>query len=675
MRPWVGLGPQGVRIQTIAKPQPADTGIPSARRRSRAHLVVPGLLTAVFCFRAGGYFPFWTGVGAVALCLALVARVTLSERPLAGWSTAATVAALGGAGLASWTLASAAWSHAPERALVEFDRALLYTALVALMAMAPRRPGDLTIVLRWVLLALIAACVAGLASRLAPDVFPISARYLAERLSFPLTYWNATGLASALAVILALHHASGAEEPPWMLVLASAALPIAVATLYFTFSRGAIAACALGLVAYLVLGATRRMLFVLVAAGPPVGLALWACWQADLLATDGYFRGGGPAQGHRVALALAGCAAAAAVLRLLLVRFEDRRMARARRVPRSSALRIAAAAIVLVAALAVMFGVPGRIADEARTFGKGDFVTETGDARDRLTAVNANGRPDLWKASLDAFSREPLHGTGAGTFRLVWQQERTYFWKVADGHSLYLEVLGELGIVGGVLLALFVFTPIVVALRRLGGPERHAHAAFLAVGLTLLVHAGVDWDWEMPALFVGFFGAAGVVLASARGDGPGLGRVPRIVAGLACLLLAVTPVLMAVSQSRLDQAFAAFRERDCAVAIDDALAAGEALPRAQASEIIGYCDLRARQAGLAIRAMEAARARDPENWQYAYGLAIAQAIAGQDPRPAAGAALRLNPYEPLARDLAREMRSPSPKRRFRAAARAVIPSE
>ena len=50
--------------------------------------------------------------------------------------------------------------------------------------------------------------------------------------------------------------------------------------------------------------------------------------------------------------------------------------------------------------------------------------------------------------------------------------------------------------------------------RRLRGPGRHAYAAFLAAAVALLIHAGVDWDWEMPALFVWFFGAAGVVLAA-----------------------------------------------------------------------------------------------------------------------------------------------------------------
>jgi O-Antigen ligase len=663
-------------MQTIEKPQPIAAAAPAARYVARAHLAVPGLLTVLLCFRAGGFFPLWTGIGAVALCLALAVRVTVAERPFAGWSTAATITALGGAGLASWTLASAAWSHAPERALTEFDRALLYTLLVALMAMAPRRPGDLSLALRWILAGLLVVSLAGLGSRVTPDLVPISGRYLAERVSFPLTYWNAAGLASALAVVLALHHATGGQEPRWVRVLATAALPIPVVTLYFTFSRGAIVACAIGVLAYLVLGATRRLLFVAAAAAIPLAVSLGAAWQAGLLATDHYFRGGGPAQGHKVAAVVAVSALVGAGLRLALSRVEDRVMARpGPRVSRAGVLGVGAAVVVLVASVALMFGVPGKLIDQASTFGKGDFVTETGDARDRLTTLNANGRPDLWKTSLDSFSRQPLHGTGAGTFKLVWQQDRSYFWKVGDGHSLYFELLGELGIVGGVLLLLFLLTPVVVALRRLTRPERAAHAGFLAAALTLLVHAGVDWDWEMPALFVGFFGAAGVVVAGSRTDGPTVGRLPRVIAGLACLLLAVTPALMAVSESRLDRAFAAFRVRDCPTAVNDALGAGEALPRAQASEIIGYCDLRARQDKLAVRAFSAAASRDPENWQYDYGLAIAQAISGQDPRAAAERALRLNPQDADAQDLARAMRSRSAKRRFRAAAQATIPSE
>jgi hypothetical protein len=48
--------------------------------------------------------------------------------------------------------------------------------------------------------------------------------------------------------------------------------------------------------------------------------------------------------------------------------------------------------------------------------------------------------------------------------------------------------------------------------------------------------------------------------------------------------------------------------------------------------------------------MRSARARDPDNWQYAYGLAVTQALAGRDPREMARLAVRLNPLSALAHD-------------------------
>ena len=72
--------------------------------------------------------------------------------------------------------------------------------------------------------------------------------------------------------------------------------------------------------------------------------------------------------------------------------------------------------------------------------------------------------------------------------------------------------------------------------------------------------------------------------------------------------------------------------------------------------MLGYCDARLGQFELARRAMDAARSRDPDNWQYAYGQAIVYGVSGRDPRPYAAEALRLNPLDPLARALVRDLR-------------------
>jgi hypothetical protein len=73
--------------------------------------------------------------------------------------------------------------------------------------------------------------------------------------------------------------------------------------------------------------------------------------------------------------------------------------------------------------------------------------------------------------------------------------------------------------------------------------------------------------------------------------------------------------------------------------------------------------------------MHAARARDPDNWRYAYGQAIVDGVSGRDPLPAAREALRLNPLEPLAVTLARDLAKSSPARRREITRRAGIPFE
>jgi hypothetical protein len=654
-----------------------------ARRRGdwvvqRLHLPLAGVLTAFLAFRAGGFFPDMTAVVALVLAAALVLRITLAADPFGGWSRAGAVAALAAAGFASWTLVSESWSHAAGRAIVEFDRALLYVLALTFYAMVPRDRGSLTVLLRWVLAAFAAAALAGLASRLAADVFPISGRYVAERLSFPLTYWNATGIAAAIGAVLAVHHGSGSQEPAAVRVGATAALPVLVTAVYFTFSRGAIVAGVLGVVAYVVIAHPRRLLFLVATAGPACAVALVAAYGADALATDRYFAGDGPGQGHTVALVLAIACVGAALLRAVLLPLEAR--ADAVRVTPERRRRIlagtAAVALVAVAVGAAAIDAPGRIDRELTAFNEGNLVPQTGDARDRLSQSGNNGRLGIWRVSEKSFADHALAGTGAGTFAVEYQRRRDIDLDVTDGHSLYLEVLGELGLVGMALLAVALGLPLGLALARLRRGERHAYAAFLAASLTLLVHAGVDWDWEMPAVFLWYLAAAGVVVAAPVGGGrvgapPRLGRV---LAGLACLLLAFTPWLVLRSQAALESATTAFEQGDCRTAVDEALSARDALSaRAEPYELLGYCDLRANADALALDAMRQARSHDPDNWRFAYGLALARARAGEDPRAEAALALRLNPREQLAKDLVDALGKTGRRGWPRVAAKAEIP--
>ena len=646
----------------------------------RLHLLVPALLTAGLAFRAGGFFAGATALAVLTLVLLLVVHVTVARRPFAGWSPALAASAGGLAGLAAWTLASALWSDAPGRAVLEFDRVLLYTLTLVVVGAVAARATDLAITLRWLLAAVLVVAVAGLLTRVLPGMFPISPNIVDERLSFPLTYWNALAMTTGVGLVLAFHVCAAPREPLGARLLAAGAVPVLAVTLLLTFARGPIGVTVGGLALYLVLARPRGAIGALLAVGPPAAFALQRAYGAELLADADYTSPAAVAQGQDVAIVVALCVLAAVALRAALLPV-DRRLERVRLPARARRPVLAGAAIagcLAVVAVAVAADAPGRLESARAEFTSSAILPATEDTRDRLTQLGNNGRIAGWRIARDGFEAAPWRGTGAGTFRLTWEQEREGPFQIVDAHSLYLEVLSELGIPGLVLLMLAIVPLLAGAALRLRGDERYAHAAFLAAGVALLVHAAIDWDWEMPAVFAWFFGAGAVAVAARERAGParaGPGRLPRVLAGLAVLLLALTPAAVAVSQGPLDRSYRAFLRGDCDTAVDEALASLEALRvRAEPYELLGYCNARAGEGDLAVRAMEAARARDPRNWEYAYGLAIAQAIAGSDPRAAAEEARRRNPQEPLAVELDRQLSSAkSEARRRRIAQRARIP--
>ena len=97
------------------------------------------------------------------------------------------------------------------------------------------------------------------------------------------------------------------------------------------------------------------------------------------------------------------------------------------------------------------------------------------------------GIVDNWKVALDAFDDQPLHGQGAGTYENWWNANRparqaTY--NVTDAHSLYLEALGELGIVGFLLLAVLVASVLVALAPIRRGPNRPRRSRSKALGDT-----------------------------------------------------------------------------------------------------------------------------------------------------------------------------------------------
>jgi hypothetical protein len=74
--------------------------------------------------------------------------------------------------------------------------------------------------------------------------------------------------------------------------------------------------------------------------------------------------------------------------------------------------------------------------------------------------------------------------------------------------------------------------------------------------------------------------------------------------------------------------------------------------------------------------MDAAQARDPDNWQIVYGQAIVYGVSGLDARPYARRALELNPLDPRAKALVKDLDEARGKKARREVTRvAPIPIE
>ena len=116
---------------------------------------------------------------------------------------------------------------------------------------------------------------------------------------------------------------------------------------------------------------------------------------------------------------------------------------------------------------------------------------------------------------------------GRGTYQLRWAKNRPYRFTVIDAHSLYIEVLGEFGLVGFLLIGGALIAVFVGLARRVRGEDRHLYAAVLALGAVWAVHAGIDWDWEMPAVTLWLFALAGLGLSKPVSEGARAGLLVR----------------------------------------------------------------------------------------------------------------------------------------------------
>ncbi len=603
-------------------------------------------------FNAGGYFPNAPAFVAILFAQALVLRTTLAERPFEGFDVALVVPLAALTLYAAWQLTSALWSHATARTLDSYDRTLLYVLALTLFGSVrySRRHADA--LMRAVFAGLAAVCLIGLFSRVLPHAWPTAGSFFNDRLNYPLTYWNAEGMVAAMVLILGFHLSADRDGHWSVRVLAAALFPAVAATLLLTFSRGAIGVAIIGLLAYCLLTRASTLPTTLIALAPTTAIALHSAWDATLLATYHPTSPQAVSQGQHVAIVVGACMLGAGILRAALLP-ADRplsKLALVRARPaRSLRIGIGAGAMILVVAIALAIGALGFARHEYDDFVNGNGGPTSAQTRERLTDPANNGRLPLWKAAVRIFDMQKLRGTGAGTYQQYYFHTRTDSHYVTDAHSLYLQSLAELGIVGFALILIVVFGILAGLAARIRGPDRALYAALFAVALAWAIHQGFDWDWQMPAVTLGLFILAGMALARPRDGRAGRSGLPanRTLVALGWLVLAVAPLLVGISYARLQRSGHELGHQACVSAKREALSSlSLSVERPQSYVIIGVCDLEQGFAQAAVPAMSKAASLEPENWEEQYWLAVARAGAGIDPGPSIRRALLLNPLEP-----------------------------
>jgi len=500
-----GVAPQGVLVANASKGRsPAADG----------GLLVLGLGAGLSPFFFAYYdASAWVPIGLGLVAASAVAVVARPARP-----SGPGALALGGLlGLGVWSLISTAWAESVENAVVSGNRWLAYGALLVLLLALLRSERRSALLLGAAGLGVAAAAISVLARLLGSDPGTL---FLGGRLNSPLGYINGEGCLFVIGFWLCFAAAEAKRAPVAALAAGMATLMACLAIL--SQSRGTALAMLVALVAVVALvpGRTRRLYGLLVVAGA-VALA-----APDLLSVYEHSAGGSVSAeaGHAAGRAALLAAIAAGLAWALLTLVWEMAVS-----PRAWGLRAGTIgswllAIPIVVTLVVAAGSAQRIDRDARNQWHAftNLAAPSADAsastasQSRLLS-GAGNRYDYWRIAWRVWREHPVLGVGAGNYPRSYYQQRATTEDIDQPHSVELQALSELGVVGALLLACFIggIGWGIARMHPAAARSRLSRALMVggvgAVG-AWLAQTSVDWMHLLPGLTAIAIAAAAVLI-------------------------------------------------------------------------------------------------------------------------------------------------------------------
>jgi hypothetical protein len=515
-------------------PLPADR-FRSAHLLKLARSALPALSVAVvlclITFIAGGGLNLSSNTPVeIALTLGcgvgIAAAIALAPagRPVYGaWSASLLLA------LAALSALSAIWSVQPDGSWQDAGRLLAYSSVFALAVLLARAaPTGWSGVLGGVLLAAVAVCGYALLTKVFPGAIGGEQSYgrVYARLQTPYGYWNAIGLAAALGAIACIWLGARRAGHTLLNALAYPAMGLMLVTLMLAYSRGALAALALGMALWLCLVPLRLRGVAVLCVGA-LGAAVVVGWDFSqhALTTDDIPLAERVSAGRQLGVLLAAMLIGLALAGLAIGFISSRRALSPPTRRRAGTALLGLLAIVAIAFLGALTvshrGLFGTVSHTVSTLTNPNAPVPA-NGPGRLTSIGSV-RARYWNEALEIFDAHPLLGVGAEGYETARLRYRTAILDVGQAHGFIVQTLADLGLVG-LLLVLALFGSWLTAAGRATHPcnrrwsgwrwrplpssspervycaERVGLLTMVCLVATFGIHSFVDWTWYVPGV-------------------------------------------------------------------------------------------------------------------------------------------------------------------------------